>query len=777
MNQSDPRKVILHLGCGHARLPDNFAPALWREIRLDIDASVKPDVVSGMTDMPQISNSTIDAIWSSHNLEHLHAHEVALALAEFYRVLKPGGMAYAAMPDVQSVAIEIAKGHLEEALYQSPAGPISSLDVLWGHAASIRAGNAYMAHKTGFTAKTIEHKFKAAGFCNVRVERNISAFELFVSAQKPIPLESIEHLFEQGRQCHIQQRWMEAERFYRQVIALQNSHWPAWHELGVVSYAQDKIDEAIACAKQSISLQPRHALAYLALGIFLGVAGRPQEAAECLKHYLSLEPYSAEGHYNLGKAWQDLKAFILAEQEYRQAIAINPDYALAHLNLGNVLTKLGCFDEVLRHYLIAAEIIPEPWLFSNVCMFMAYQVGYSNSQVFATLQDFNQRYIAPLASSITAFQNNKNPDRRIKIGYVSRDLREHSVRYFITPILSCHDHNHCEIYCYYSHDATDESTHLLRKHADHWVECSKMSNADLAKRIRDDAIDILIDLEGHTDRNRLLVFACKPAPVQATYLGYPSTTGLSVIDYRISDCYLDPDPPDPEIVSSEIPLRLKHGYYCYAPLPNSPDVSSLPAESNHYITFGSLNQQHKLNRELFILWADILRGIPNAKLFFQNSSTHLPEVRNRLITEFEKLDIDGKRLFFGVFEKAPAYLQSYHEIDIALDSFPGNGGTTTCEALWMGVPVISLSAKRHVSRLGLSILSQIGLPELAAEKPQHYIDTAVSLAQNIAELKKMRATMRERMMNSPLMDSEGFTQELEAVYRAIWRNWCQRRDF
>lgn len=777
MSEFTGKQTVLHVGCGTARLPALFPPEQWREIRLDIDPGVQPDILASLTDMSQLADASVDALWSSHNLEHLQAHEVAGALGEFRRVLRGGGHAFILTPDIQAVAEAVAQGNLEEPLYTSPAGPVSALDMLWGHAASLRAGQVYMAHRTGFTADTLLQKLKDAGFAAAKVERRPAAFELFATVQKEVTDAQIEDWMRQAADHQTAQRWRQAEAIYRRLVFFRERHWPAWYELGVSCYAQQALPEAIECMRKAAALAPHFANAHRALGCFLGMAGHAEEAIAALRHGISLDSNSAETHYNLGKALQEQNHLALAEQSYREALRIDPGYVLAHLNLGQVLNLQGDGEQAFRSYRAALALDPHSaWMHSNIALLMNFLEGHDSAEVFAAHQEFERMQMQPLAASIRPHANLPDPGRRLRLGYVSGDFRTHSLRYFITPILARHDHAQYEVYCYQTSELSDEVTARLRGFADHWLECAGVGfgDAELAERIRQDRIDILVDLSGHTQYNRLPVFGRKPAPVQITYLGYPSSTGVAALDYRIGDGWIDPEPADPQIFSSEHPLRLRHGFFCYQPLAESPEVNALPALERGFVTFGCLSQYPKLNQTLLSWWAEILRQVPGAKLLLQNQPLQTQPVRERLLRQFAALGVDESRLIFGPFGKAPDYLRTYHGIDIALDSYPYNGGTTTCEALWMGVPVVSLQGKRQVSRLGLSILAGLGLGEWVAASPEQYIQTALDLACDLPRLQAFRASLRQRMAASPTMDAEGFVRELEAAYRQAWQAWCGR---
>lgn len=772
MNQNTTSRTLLHVGCGHAPLPKGLADQQWREIRYDIDPSVEPDVVGSMTDMAQIADASVDAIWSSHNLEHLAEHELVRALAEFLRVLRPGGMAWIVVPDVQSLAERIAAGDLDGELYRSPAGPIAVVDVLWGHRASLAAGHHSMAHRTGFSAAKLERRLVDAGFAPVRIERHPETFELFATTSRPLSVPAAEDLFAQGRRLHADGAWAEAEGLYRQALEKQPGDWRVRYELGIVCHLQERTDEAIALLRQVVHREPRFARGQLALGTCLAMSGDAKAAQEPLQRGVQLDPDSSEAHYNLGKCFSEQNLLAQAESEYQEAIRLDPENGLAHINLGQLCNRQGRTREALAHYRAGLSQITQPALHSNLPMLMNFIDGVSDADVYEAHRAFDQRFVAPLAPRVRPPADPRQAERRLRVAYLSRDLRHHSVQYFLLPILSHHDHAAFEIVCYSDSKQADEVTELFKVHADRWVECDGWSDEELAGRIRRDGIDLLIDLGGHTDRNRLPVLARRPAPLQIGYLGYPSTTGVSTIDYRISDRWIDPEPPDPQILSSETPLRLQHGYFCYAPIAESPKVSALPFDRLGRITFGSLNQGAKLNPALFACWSEVLRGVPGSRLWLQNSALHEEAPRRTLVEEFERLGVDRQRLVFHAFGPAPAYLKSYHEIDIALDSFPYNGGTTTCEALWMGVPVVSWRGNRHVARLGASILGHVGLSELVASSPQSYVETAIALSRDVDRLRSLRSTMRDRLSASSLMDHAGFTRELEAAYRAVWRRWC-----
>jgi predicted O-linked N-acetylglucosamine transferase (SPINDLY family) len=363
-------------------------------------------------------------------------------------------------------------------------------------------------------------------------------------------------------------------------------------------------------------------------------------------------------------------------------------------------------------------------------------------------------------------------ERKLKIGYVSPDFRSHAVASFIEPVLAHHDQERFEIFAYYNHGQNDMVTQRLRKYCHHWRNIAAMSDEEVAELIREDEIDFLIDLAGHTGHNRLLVFARKPAPIQVTWLGYPDTTGLSTMDYRITDGFADPVDMTEDFHTEQL-IRLPECFSVYHVPEEYPEVSRLPALENGYITFGSFNNFSKTTPEVIALWAKILRSVPDSRLMLKYSGLSDSSMKRMVREAFARLDIHPSRVeLLGKDPSHVTHLQRYYQLDIALDTFPYCGTTTTCEALWMGVPVITLAGSSHVSRVGSSLMSNLGYTEMIASSQQKYVAIAVGLAPDIDRLSAIREELRDRMADSPLMDSTRFTQHLENAYKEMWRTWC-----
>ncbi|MBE0614764.1 MAG: glycosyltransferase [Burkholderiales bacterium] len=368
--------------------------------------------------------------------------------------------------------------------------------------------------------------------------------------------------------------------------------------------------------------------------------------------------------------------------------------------------------------------------------------------------------------------NSSEPGRRLRIAYVSADFRQHAMSDFLLPLIEHHDSARVEVYCYSNTPVADEITRRYEALAPNWREILALSDAAAEDLIRRDGIDVLIDLSGHSSGNRLSLFARKPAPVQLTYLGYPGTTGLAQMDYRISDAIADP-PGRSEAYYIEKLLRLPHSLWCFAPPPGMPEVGPLPASGTGRLTFGSLNSAFKLTPRLLALWSRLLVSLPESRLVLAGVPAGSP--RERIVREFEMNGVTTARLEFHGFLRLPEFWALHAEIDIALDPFPSNGGATSCETLWLGVPLVNLAGESFLSRAGLSILSTAGLPELVAQQPEEYLRIARELALDPARLSLLRSGMRERMRASPLMDARAYTRDLEACFRAAWREWCVRQ--
>ena len=598
----------------------------------------------------------------------------------------------------------------------------------------------------------------------------------------------------------------EAVAAYRQALAFNPDLASAHYHLGLIAIARGRSDEALASFRQALALQPNFAIAHYHLGNFCMERGQSEEAAAYFLKALALDPGLAEAHNNLGGLLKDRGQLDDAAACFQRALELKPDLAQAHSNLGqifrlrgeldeavacyrrtlaldpalaethnslgNALGDLGQFDEAILSYRRAGELKGnDPQVHSNLVYTLHFHPRYDAQAIHQEHRRWCEEHATPLTKSIPPHPNDRTPDRRLRLGYVSPDFRHQAECFFVLPLLEAHDHAQVEVHAYASVRAPDATTERMRRSFDVWHDVLHLTDAQLADQIRADGIDILIDLTMHMANHRLLTFARKPAPVQVTWLAYPATTGLAAIDYRLSDRRLEP-PGESDPFSAEIPVRLPDSWCCYDPLIERPPSCVPPAMQTGRITFGSLNHFRKINEEVLHLWARVLVAVPDSRLLLLSPAGSAQE---RVSTMLSKQGVTADRVAFVSLQPRPEYLQTYEQIDICLDPFPYNGITTTLDALWMGVPVLTLPGPLPPARVGASFLTTLGLPELIASSETDYIVRAAALARDLPRLAGLRAELRERMQRSPLMDAPRFARNVEGAYRAMWHRWCGQR--
>jgi protein O-GlcNAc transferase len=556
---------------------------------------------------------------------------------------------------------------------------------------------------------------------------------------------------------------------FRRAIAFKPDYAEAYNNLGNALKHQGHLEEAIAAYRQAIGLNPNTPEAHNNLGIALRDTGRLEESIAAFRQAIALKPNFAEAHYNLGIALRDSGQFDDAVAAYRQAINLRPGYADAHNNLGHALTGKGQLDDAIAAFRRAAALDPDKaFIDSNLICTLHFHPDYDAKAIAEENRRWDRQHAGPLRKYIQPHSNDRSPDRRLRIGYVGADFREHCQSLFTIPLLSNHDRKSFEIFCYANVARPDDKTERIRGLCDGWRSLVGMTDEEAAQKIREDRIDILVDLTLHLANNRMLLFARKPAPVQVTWLGYPGSTGLSAMDYRLTDPYLDPPGLNDEFYS-ETSVRLPDTFWCYDPLNTELIVNSLPAESRGFITFGSLNNFAKVTEEIPRLWAQVLRTVERSRMMIL-----CPEGRHRqpLLDALQREGIDPDRIELIAPRPRAKYLELYHGIDVGLDTFPVNGHTTSLDSYWMGVPVVTLTGSMILGRAGLSQLTNLGLTELIARTPEEYVRIAVELANDLPRLAELRRTLRPRMEASPLMDAPRFARNIEAAYRQMWRKWC-----
>lgn len=528
-----------------------------------------------------------------------------------------------------------------------------------------------------------------------------------------------------------------------------------------------RLDAAAGALRRALTLEPQNLDARSALFHVLEAQGDPAGAARELEAVLRQRPDWAEALYNYGCVLRKLMRPAEAEDALRRAIAAQPKFARAHRALGGVLLgqcRIAEALELYRHAPRDAELMSAELFALNASETIAEE------ELFARHAEFGRSLEQAVAARF-AFSNRKDPARRLRIGYVSGDFSYHVVALFMLPVLERRDRPAFEVFCYSSAERVDQYTRQLAKASDAWRPCAGMSDAQLADTIHADGIDILVDLAGHSGEPQLRVFAQKPAPVQATWLGYLNTTGMTRIDYRISDAHTDPGGPA-DARHTEKLARLPHSQWCYRPFIQTAAATSPPCAKNGHVTFGSFNQVLKLSQASRRLWAQILSRVPGSRLAILGVPSG--RAHDDLLSDMQKTGVDTARIDVVPYVSLQDYFAWYNQVDIALDTTPYSGGTTTCDALWMGVPLLTAPGERPSSRSAASILTTAGMTDWIASSPEEYASRAVDAAKDVQLLANLRVTLRARLQASPLMDEAGFARDLDNLYRQMWRQYCNQ---
>jgi predicted O-linked N-acetylglucosamine transferase (SPINDLY family) len=590
----------------------------------------------------------------------------------------------------------------------------------------------------------------------------------------------------------------EAEKHFRQAAAAF-ADASAYSNLAMALAAQGRTADAVEASRRACGLRPDLAELHGNLGNALQMAGRTDAAIEAYHRALTLRPDALKVRQNLacalsnrgefGPAIKHLECVLAAEpgnlaglinlgiarqgegnldgaiDAFERAIRLHnpPD---AHANLALVLKDAGRVDEAVSHVRRSLEIRPDPKVADLLLLLIQYHPGYDRRQIIEEHHLWFSRYVHgrvwPRVHEIVE----RASDRKLRIGYVSPDFREHPVGYNVLPLIENHDRGQFEIFCYSNVTRPDSLTERFRAACDHWRNIRPLDDDQAAELIATDHIDVLVDLTLHSGENRLGVFARRPAPVQVTFAGYPGTTGLETIDFRLTDPYLDP-PQRGDGGFFEKAVRLKDSFWCYQPIGTEPDLNELPTLANGFMTFGCLNNFCKVNDKVLDVWANVLSTVPHSRLILlAKEGSH----RSRTVDYFRGFGVDASRIEFVAPANRGTYLRTYHRVDVALDTFPYNGHTTSLDALWMGVPVVSLVGDLPVGRGGYSQLNNLGLSHLVAPDGGAYATIARELTRDLGALAALRASLRERMWASALCDLRGFVASVESVFRGICRN-------
>lgn len=616
-----------------------------------------------------------------------------------------------------------------------------------------------------------------------------------------------EALLREGLAHHRARRWAEAAAAYRALLDLDPEEPNAWNLLGVLALEEGRPAEALPLLERALALYPRGAAYHVNRGNALRHLGRWDEAEAAYRQALGLEPALPDAVLNLGQLFNDRGRYVEAAEVLETGLPRGLEHPAFCLQFSRALRTLGLLAEAEAFERQAAALAPEDPKVLNSIGITRLAQGDARGAVAAFRQALDQdpAHVAAHSNLLGALQydaaadaeacfqahlgwgrthgsagsgtdagwpNPRDPDRRIRLGYLSPDFREHSVAYFLEPLLAHHDPRAVEVHAYAHLPSPDEVSGRLRGLVHHWRDITTLGTEEALRLIHADRIDILVDLTGHTGSGRPLVFARRAAPIQVAWLGYPGTTGIPAMDARLSDAIVEP--PGAEAWSSERIVRLPRGFHCYRPPAAAPAVAPSPALDAGHVTFGSFNNLAKVGPAVLDLWAALLRRVPGSRLLLKDRALADAAVAGRLRDRFEALGVPANRL--DLLPRIPGkegHLGAYGRVDIALDPFPYNGTTTTCEALWMGVPVLTLPGSRHAARVGASLLTRVGLEDWIATDPADFLARGAAFAADRAALAALRSGLRERMGRSPLRDEAGFARDMEAAYRGLWSEWCR----
>jgi len=598
-----------------------------------------------------------------------------------------------------------------------------------------------------------------------------------------------------------------AAKALRKAVKLSPQYAKAWYTLGTVYLSQKQLPVAYNALKKALNIEPNNADALNAMGGWYKAKGEVQRASDFYQKALKIRPDFAEIYVNLGMLWEQEKQYEDAIQAYQKSLEIEPDakvafnigfilqdrsmyfkeaetylkqaieldenYAQPYVGLANLKLRQANIQEALEYYRKMQVIDPDYQLGWINYLFAYNYIAETRKTSLPELQHLHENYPAIRFPQKEKQQRCTNAQRRLRIGYVSDDFRDHSVAYFMQTILAQHDATQFEIFCYQCHKETDDMSTHLESLVEHFYDLSKNENKESIKQIRQNKIDILVDLSGYTSENLLSFFSQKLAPLQIEYLGYPNTLGVSFMDYRLVDTHTEP-PEYAQQHSSEQLLYLPNSYFCYQPpsIVENLSVSPPPVLKNGFITFGSFNNPAKVSDKTIQYWSAILQQVAGSRLLLKSKAFAEADIQQLFTARFTQHGIAAERLMFKDAVEKREHFAVYQEIDIALDTYPYNGATTTCEALWMGVPVLSLSGETHPSRMGLSILSCVGLSDLVSNEPEIFIQKTVDLAQDVSRLQTLHHSIREQMQHSPLMQAAPFTRYLETLYQQVWADYC-----
>ena len=609
--------------------------------------------------------------------------------------------------------------------------------------------------------------------------------------------DSAEAHFKLGVALHAMQRLDAAATSFQRALQLQPDFAAAHSNLGVTLKDLGRLVEAEASFRSALHFMPDYARAHSHLGATLKDLGRLDEAEASCRRALQINPDLAEAHCNLGAALQQHNQIVEAEACFRRALELNPDFAEAYTNLGAILLDWGRLVEAAVCYQRALDLAPQqayaqqnsansfaylsdyeqvvaksnaaqqcdpddPMLWEQRLYTFSYHPDLSAQEIFNEFVRWGDRFPEPV---VDFSRHDRTPGRRLRIGFVSPDFRRHTSRFYFWPMFENHDHAVVEMFAYSNVVLEDDATPKFKTMFDHWRHIRGMPDHDVARMIRDDRIDILVDGCNHMRDDRLGVFALKPAPVQATWLGAAWTTGLKAVDYVLFDNYIAPA----GTLTRESIVRLPKCFIAYNPPDVTAPVVPTPALKNGYVTFGYSGRTERLNHHTFRVWGEILRRIPSARVILDFRAFADPQTQNYYRNFMTRHGLDANRV---TLRNSANIFAGLNDFDVLLDSFPHNAGTMALDAFWMAVPMLTLAGRPPLGRIGATFMNNLGLPEWIAHSHDDYINKAIELTRDVQALAQLRAGMRQRMQSSPLMDGPGFARSMEAAYREMFSKWA-----
>lgn len=580
-----------------------------------------------------------------------------------------------------------------------------------------------------------------------------------------------------GTCAYLKKQPQKAIKYFQRAVKIAPDQHGYHSNLGLAYLELGEIDNAIAEFEKTLEIKPDFSIALNNLGNALKAKGNYHDAISSYLKSLRINGDDENIYFNLGNAYKKLGKFAEAEESYKNILKSTQDQKLkteTYIALADILLTKGKTIESNNLAREAIKINKMSYFAHNTLLYgLNFVNGIDQEEIYQQARCFSHHFENDCYKK-NYLNRSLDLIRPLRVGYVSPDFREHSVAYFFEPLLAKHNRDHVESFCYHCSSIKDDTTLRLQKTAHHWRDISKMIELEAVKLIEKDKIDILVDLAGYTKGSRLLIFTQKPAPIQVSWLGYPNTTGLQAIDYRFTDTIADNN--DVDKLYTETLFRLVNGFLCYSPPNDAPIIKRDKGLQREIITFASFNNVAKVNDQIIYIWSNILKKVPNSLLLLKSKQFISDDFCVQMTKLFENNGVHSNRIQLMPWAGSiHEHLSLYNKVDICLDTFPYNGTTTTCEALWMGVPVITLmTGDRHAGRVGGSILTQVGLEELITHSEEDYAGLAESLATNPALLENYHMSIRDKFSNSPITDKSNFALKIEDAYRIMWKEWCSK---